>query len=165
MMGMFDRLLGRNKKKEPTPTKRSRPTAQKKMSPPLKGSGKYFEVPDPDGDGYCSDNACPCPDVKIPRGTGYLYVSQEVADFRRNARSVEEAQVKLRAAITQALGPGAGHIIGGLPSAILMCKRGANLRKLDLEVAAADAKYWWKTGLAPLRATPTVKKTTKVPKK
>jgi hypothetical protein len=37
---------------------------------------------------------------------------------------------------------------------ILVCEQGAKLRNLDLEVAAADAKYWWKTGKAPLRATP-----------
>jgi len=37
---------------------------------------------------------------------------------------------------------------------ILACKQGATLRGIDLEVAAADAKYWWKTGLVPLRPTP-----------
>ena len=155
-MGMFDRILGRNEKKKPTPKKRTPPTAQKKRNPPSEVPDNYFEVPRPDGDGYCSDNACPCLDVKIPRGTGYLYVSQKVADFRRDARSVKEAKKKVRAAIMQALGPDAGKVIVDFPSAILMCEQGAKLRKLDLEVAAADAKYWWNTGLAPLRETPTV---------
>jgi hypothetical protein len=35
-----------------------------------------------------------------------------------------------------------------------MCEMGAKKRGLDLAVAAADAKYWWETGLVPLRATP-----------
>jgi hypothetical protein len=39
---------------------------------------------------------------------------------------------------------------------ILVCERGAKLRNLDLEVAAADAKYWWETGRVPLRATPII---------
>jgi len=42
----------------------------------------------------------------------------------------------------------------GTSSPILMCEQGAKLRGLDLEVAAADAKYWWETGLVPLRVTP-----------
>jgi len=46
----------------------------------------------------------------------------------------------------------------GVASPILVCEEGAKLRGLDLEVAAADAKYWWETGLAPLRATPLSKK-------
>jgi len=37
---------------------------------------------------------------------------------------------------------------------ILVCEQGAKLRGLDLEVAATDAKHWWKTGFVPLRATP-----------
>lgn len=42
----------------------------------------------------------------------------------------------------------------GVLAPILVCEQGARARGLDLEVAAADAKYWWETGLAPLRATP-----------
>jgi len=34
----------------------------------------YFEVELPPGDAVCSDNACPCPEVPIPRGTGYIYI-------------------------------------------------------------------------------------------
>jgi hypothetical protein len=37
---------------------------------------------------------------------------------------------------------------------ILVCERGAQLRKLDLAIAAADAAHWWATGQVPLRATP-----------
>lgn len=35
----------------------------------------------------------------------------------------------------------------------LVCEQGAKLRNLDIEVAATDAKYWWKNGKVPLRAT------------
>jgi hypothetical protein len=35
-----------------------------------------------------------------------------------------------------------------------MCKEGAMKRCLNLEVAEADAKHWWETGMVPLRATP-----------
>ncbi|MDD4955894.1 MAG: hypothetical protein PHP17_07660, partial [Candidatus Omnitrophica bacterium] len=42
----------------------------------------------------------------------------------------------------------------GTTSPIMMCKQGAILRDLDLNIAASDAAYWWKTGLVPLRVTP-----------
>lgn len=37
---------------------------------------------------------------------------------------------------------------------LLVCERGARLRNLDLKVAAADCRHFWKTGQVPLRATP-----------
>jgi hypothetical protein len=42
----------------------------------------------------------------------------------------------------------------GTLAPILVCERGAKLRRLDLGVAAADAKRWWQTGKVPLRPTP-----------
>lgn len=48
---------------------------------------------------------------------------------------------------------------------ILVCERGAKLRKLNLEVAAKDAKYWWKTEKIPLRAKPLRKSIKKKQKK
>jgi ribosomal protein S27AE len=156
------RLFGEGKMTKVEKVRRiSRSTVQQAKSTSSKRSLKYFEVPRPSGDGFCSDNACPCPEVRIPRGTGYLYVSREVVDFRRDARSVEEAHVKLN--LLQLQMPRVMFIGGS--TAILMCKRGAKLRGLDLDVAAADAKYWWETGLAPLRATPTVGSTKNKPKK
>ena len=116
---------------------------------------KYFEVPRPPGDGLCSDNACPCPEVKIPRGSGYLYVSQKAVEFRRDAPTIEELKRKL--IFIKASSGFAYTKILQTPSAILMCKKGAKLRGIDLEIASADAKYWWKTGLVPLRATPKAK--------
>jgi TM2 domain-containing membrane protein YozV len=117
---------------------------------------EYFEVPEanPGSDGICSDNLCPCgyPGATIPRGTGYMYISKEVVDFRQNARTVYEASLKIDA-MRQSLG---GLVIfdQGMFSSTLMCEQGARNRGLDLEVAAADAKHWWETGLCPLRPTP-----------
>ena len=102
---------------------------------------EFVETKRPLGDGVCSDDSCPCSEVSIRRGTGYLYISQEFIDFHHNTA--------LRSALRES-----GAIVMGL-APILVCEQGAKLRGLDLEVAAADAKHWWKTGLAPLRVTPT----------
>lgn len=117
---------------------------------------QYFEdsVP-PAGDGLCSDNACPCPETRIPRGSGYLYISQELVDFRRkyprlsDARQAKERELDARRA---ALGMQFTAIYSVGP--IFVCEQGARLRNLDLETAAADARHWWATGQVPLRATP-----------
>lgn len=116
---------------------------------------EYFEVPRPDGDGYCSDDNCPCgfPGELIPRGTGYIYISPEVVDFRCDARTVREAAQKI-ARMEQQLGGVRIFAGSGVFAPILMCEQGARRRRLDMEVAAADAKYWWETGLVPLRPTP-----------
>lgn len=114
----------------------------------------YFEVERPTLDGRCSDIECPCPPpgTTIPHGSGYLYISQEVVDFRRDAHSIQDTERKLTR-LGQQLGgfvmPGPGVV-----APILMCERGARRRKLDLEIAAADARHWWETGLVPFRATP-----------
>ena len=115
---------------------------------------KYFECDVPPGDGVCSDNNCPCPEVKIPRGTGYLYIDQELVNFRRqytSMRSAREAMQQRQVQMRASLGTFTGFYRLG---PILVCKQGAKRRKLDLEVAAADAEYWWKTAKVPLRATP-----------
>lgn len=124
---------------------------------------KYFEAPVRLGDGLCSDNDCPCVNVTIPRGSGYLYISKAAVEFRRDAKSVEEAKKKIEhqmsanPVVQMAQRFGAASVTIKLPGAVLVCKQGAELRKLDLEIAEADAKYWWKTGLSPLRATPSRK--------
>jgi hypothetical protein len=123
-------------------------TQEKKM--------EYFEVPEarPGQDGICSDNDCPCgyPGAKIPRGTGYMYISKTVVDFRRDARTIKEVEQKV-ARMRQ--NTKSSFIFGqNVITSTLMCEQGARKRGLDLEVAAADAKYWWETGLVPLRATP-----------
>jgi hypothetical protein len=114
----------------------------------------YFEVPEarPGQDGICSDNSCPCgyPGATIPRGSGYMYISKDVVDFRRDARTVQEAEQKI--ASFQKL----FNVVFSQNeiTSTLMCEQGARKRGLDLDIAAADAKYWWATGLVPLRATP-----------
>ncbi len=128
---------------------------------------EYFEVDRLDGDGLCSDDNCPCPKpgTKIPYGTGYLYISQKVIDFRRDVPSKEAARKKF---IGQYKGleqrqTGTGlDILGSITiitppgkyAPILMCERAARLRGLDLDIAAMDAKVWWETGKVPYRVTP-----------
>ncbi len=122
-------------------------TAEKPISPNV----EYFEVLQPSGDGICSDNDCPCgvPGARILNGSGYLYVSPAAVAFRRIARSIVAAQIELTR-----LGKTPGTFDPSQTTAILMCEQGARKRGLDLAVAAADARHWWKTGQAPLRATP-----------
>jgi|GEM_PF-1379080 len=117
---------------------------------------EYFDVPEanPGQDGVCSDNQCPCgfPGARIPRGTGYIYISQECVDFRRDARSVAEAEMKI--AMIRARMGGMVMFDPSMITSILVCEQGARARGLDLATAAADARHWWLTHKVPLRATP-----------
>lgn len=108
----------------------------------------YFEVPNNGTDAIarCSDRSCPCPETACPRGEGYIYISQNCAAYRKDARSAVDAAQKIRT-------------VGGYETqeditAIFMCEEGAKLRGLNLEVAQKDARLWWYTGWLPLRATP-----------
>lgn len=115
---------------------------------------RYMDAPAPQGHGLCSDNECPCPGdgARIPRGKGYLYVSPECVDFRGDALSVAEVQAKTNR-MSQQLN---SFIIfdQSVCTPTLVCEQGARRRGLNLEVAAEDAAYWWRTGKAPLRVTP-----------
>jgi hypothetical protein len=125
---------------------------------------RYFEAERPPGDGACDDTDCPCPGVKIPRGAGYLYVSPKLVEFRRDALSIKDLEKKVKQLgekrlataeraglphrrIVQVFGPGDCN-------PMLICEQAAKRRRLDLEVAAADARHWWSTGQVPLRPTP-----------
>jgi hypothetical protein len=113
---------------------------------------EYFECPPPKANGLCSDPECPCDEASIPRGEGYLCVTADCVDFRRDARSIAEASAKI-----EKIGEERNQLIimgPGVASPILMCEQGARKRGLDLKVASADAKAYWETGKAPLRATP-----------
>jgi hypothetical protein len=116
---------------------------------------EYFESDVPLGDGVCSDNSCPCPEVAIPRGAGYLYIDQSLVDFRRQYPTIDSARMAMNQGHAE-LRANLGASISGFYrlGPILVCEQGAKLRLLDLDIAAADAKYWWKTGLVPLRVTP-----------
>jgi hypothetical protein len=110
----------------------------------------YFDCTPPSGNGRCSDNACPCPEVEIPRGKGYLFIGQDLVDFRRKYPGEEQA-----GAATESRMRGAGFSGGFYSiSPVLVCEQGAKLRNLDLKVAADDAAHWWAKGKVPLRATP-----------
>jgi hypothetical protein len=127
----------------------------KESSPP---GGKYFEAPVSSGDHMlCSDRDCPCPGQSPldPGRTGYLYISKEVVEMRRDALTweqlaskVQEMQKRLGATIM---------FDSGTANPVFLCEQGARRRNLDLEVAAADAANWAKTGSVPLRATPTTR--------
>ena len=176
-MGIFDWLFGKKKRKQRKPVKghRPRPAAQQKARPedpprplmvrpaaPSLPALDYFEVPRPEGDGVCSDDACSCKRAVIARGDGYLYVSQEAVDFRNDARSVAEAQAKAnRVRLQMSDMAEAAAVIHGRTTAVLLCEQAAERRCLALVVAAADARHWWETGMAPLRATPAVTVTEK----
>jgi len=114
----------------------------------------YFEVGRPSGDGLCSDNACPCPNTVIPRGSGYVFITQDVVDFRRRYPKSQDAIRAYQKYLEQMFGE--RTFAGNVPGPILVCELGARRRNLNLEIAAADARHWWKTGFVPLRATPTV---------
>ena len=115
---------------------------------------EYFESDVPPSDGCCSDNACPCPETPIRRGEGYLYIEQSLVDFRSKYPRLEDAERAKRAELDQARARSGlqGGVVFRL-GPILVCERGAQLRKLDLVTAAADAAHWWATGQVPLRAT------------
>ena len=116
----------------------------------------YFEASVPEGDGYCSDMECPCPDTVIPRGSGYMYISNEIVEFRKKYPKLADAKKAVEDYLNKNF-PGV-PIVASVPVSILVCELGARRRNLDLEVAAADAEYWWETGLVPLRVTPTASK-------
>lgn len=115
----------------------------------------YFECTRPSGNGTCSDDSCPCgyPGANIPRGSGYFYISKELVEMRRDALSMAAIQEKVQK-MQQQMGATVMTATSGAFMPILICEQGAKKRGLDLEVAAADAKHWWETGLAPLRPTP-----------
>lgn len=166
-MGLFGWLFGTKKRRKRKPVKARRPQVgvQKKAAvaekplPSVEGSVDYFEVSRPDGDGICGESTCSCGGVVLPRGSGYLYISRDAVKFRRNARSLQEALAKEKRVRSQMSDMAeSAAVIHGRTTAILMCERAAKKKSLNLEVAAADAKHWWETGMAPLRITPRVKK-------
>ena len=118
----------------------------------------YFECTRPSGDGTCSDDSCPrgYPGANIPRGTGYFYISKALVNMRRDALSLDALQKKVLK-MQQIMGANMMTAISGVFMPILVCEQGAKKRGINLAIAADDAKYWWETGLAPLRPTPMVR--------
>jgi hypothetical protein len=99
-------------------------------------------------DGECEDRQCPCGlyGTRIPRGGGYLIITDEVVEFRTKARSLETAEKQLAAIRDPTL--------KARMKPLLVCERSRLLKVLDQDVAAHDARYWWETHLVPLRPTP-----------
>ncbi|TMQ04422.1 MAG: hypothetical protein E6J90_49405 [Deltaproteobacteria bacterium] len=113
---------------------------------------EYFEDEKPTSGCVCSDPECPCNETSIPVGTGYLYIPKSCCEFRRDCRTRRELHDKAeRIARRSNQYMIFGH---GVASPILVCEEGAKKRRLDLDVAAKDAKHWWTTGHVPLRPTP-----------
>jgi transcription initiation factor TFIIIB Brf1 subunit/transcription initiation factor TFIIB len=101
----------------------------------------FFQYPTeaiPDIEANCSDPKCPCADTLIPKGAGWLFISEDAVDFLKEAKE----------------NPALLNTFGA-PVPIIICERAATKRHLDLEIAATDAKRWWQSGKVPLRPTPT----------
>jgi hypothetical protein len=85
-------------------------------------------------------------------GGGYIYISSEVVDFRKDALSLADVKVKLEQQ-TQA----GEYISVSKYAPILVCEIAAQKRNLDMAVAKADAQMYWREGRVPLRPTPWAK--------
>lgn len=116
---------------------------------------RSFVVPVKNEAGNCSDPECSCGSTVIPKGTGYLHISQKVVDYRQDCPTPSDLIYKLN---KQQAELGCFETVELDRSAVfprLLCKEAAIRHQLDLEVAAQDAANWWNTGEVPLRSTPT----------
>jgi hypothetical protein len=118
-------------------------------------TNRSFVVPVKNGAGKCSDPKCSCGNVAIPKGTGYLQISQKVVDYRQDCPTPRDLIYKLNKKQAEL---GCFETVELDRSAVfpqLLCKEAAIRHQLNLEVAAEDAANWWNTGEVPLRVTPT----------
>lgn len=110
------------------------------------------------------DLCCGNPKV-IERGQGYLYVSEQAVEFRKDCPTMEQVKQKLMGIVSSRLRSGGNPALLMNPDALWeefaeqmdpvpMCEEGARAKKLDLNVAREDAVRWWNKGVAPLRPTP-----------
>lgn len=116
---------------------------------------RSFVVPVKNGAGKCSDPECSCGNATIPKGTGYLHISQKVVDYRQDCPTPRDLIYKLNKRQAEL---GCFETVELDRSAVfpqLLCKEAAIRHQLNLEVAAEDAANWWNTGEVPLRSTPT----------
>ncbi len=112
---------------------------------------KYFEVPVQVTSFRCSDTECTCAgtDELIAGKTGYLLITEEIFQLRKDALTWEELTTKLRK-----IQANTDSIISFHVNPIFMCKESALNHGINLEIAASDAKKWADSGLCPLRVTP-----------
>jgi len=112
----------------------------------------YFEQKRPDSNGLCSWDPCPCGiSTIIHKGHGYLYIPVSSVIFRRDCLSYKEFQAKLQKMASN-LPLGTDLIFTDVP--VLVCEKGISALNIDPEIAQKDAKYWWDTGMIPLRPSP-----------
>ena len=121
---------------------------------------QYFDVPVTAGDKFlCSDRECPCTgtDNLVPGQTGFLYISPEVFEMRKDALSQAAIQRKMARLREQAFGPNSRvYWDTGTTQPVFLCQLGAERRGLDLKVAAEDAEAWQRSGRCPLTPTPQI---------
>lgn len=127
---------------------------------PQANQPSVFELRLPEADAVCSDNYCPCgfPGAKIPRGGGYVVLSEELIGWRTRFPSLAEWDVAL-ASIQSQTDEGVKKMMAAVlpPSGlqpVVCCEQSPLLEIVDRQVAAADAKMMWKSARLPLRATP-----------
>ncbi|HEY5593066.1 MAG TPA: hypothetical protein VIK55_18880 [Paludibacter sp.] len=113
---------------------------------------KYFEQERPSGYALCSWDPCPCEGsgTILHNGEGYLYIPEKSVEFRRDCLTYFQFQTKLQ--IFSQLSPFKSFVFTDVP--VLVCDKGIGRLNIDPIVAREDAKYWWSTGLIPLRASP-----------
>jgi len=116
----------------------------------------FIECEKPQGVGYCSDNECTCTPTPINDGQGYIYISEEVVQFRKDALSLSAVQAKI-VKLTSETGK---YVSISKYAPLLVCEAAAKKRNLDLTAASEDALLFWGSGIVPLRATPLQKKET-----
>lgn len=114
-----------------------------------------FQVPPRKEAGRCAEPGCSCGNAPIPRGSGYLYIPEEVVAYRKDCPSPAELLYKLNDSLAKAGCFQGRDFDRSAMFPRLLCKAAAVRRLLDLDVAAEDAETWWETGQVPLRATPT----------
>jgi len=114
---------------------------------------KYFEQDRPLGDAMCSWDPCPCGGFgsSIPKGKGYLFIPVSAVEFRKDCLSNNKFQSKLQDLVNK-LPYGGKLIFSDVP--VLVCDQGIKELDIDPNIAQEDAKYWWETGLIPLRPSP-----------
>jgi len=112
---------------------------------------RFIECEKLHGTGYCTDNDCPCTLTPIPQGEGYIYISQEVVEYRKDALSLDALHEKLAKNTKEG-----EYISVSKYAPILICETAAKKRGLDLVEASKDAVLFWKDGMVPLRSTPLI---------
>jgi hypothetical protein len=110
---------------------------------------EFIECEKVQGDAYCADNDCSCTLTPLPKGGGYIYISDAVVHFRKDALTLSEVQTKMASYTVEG-----EYISASKYAPILVCELSVMRRNLDLSVARADAQQFWNEGRVPLRATP-----------